>query len=115
MVGIFLALASLFFAPVTVEAVPRIALAPTTVRITVKVEPKDTNRGLTVAINGANYYRSSFDPDFVGEESPKIRNYLYELRVPGYYEVIAVLHRTLPDKDERATTTICLQGPETEC
>jgi hypothetical protein len=101
--------------PISVDVVPRIAGGPTTIRITVRAEPKDTNRGLSVVIDSANYYRSSFDPDFVGADSPAIRNYTYELPYSGRYSVTAVLHRADPDKNTSAATEICIAGPETEC
>jgi hypothetical protein len=101
--------------PVKVDVLPRVALAPATIRITVRVEPKDTNRGLTIVINSENYYRSSFDPDFMGEDGPTIRNYMYELRAPGHYLISAVLKRTLPDHDEIAHVEVCLSGIDVEC
>jgi len=106
----------MFFAPpVTVEVMPRVALAPTTIRVTVRAEPHESNRGLAVIIDSPSYYRASYDPDFMGEDSPKIRNYLYELRYPGVYTVTAILKRAAPKHDEISSVQVCLQGQDVEC
>lgn len=109
----------LFFAPVTVKLTPQVGFAPTTLNIAVKAEPKETNRGLTLIIESENYYRSSFDSDYVYDEklggTPLQSTYQYELRAPGHYTVTAILHRTLPDKDVRGYQTACFSGGDVEC
>lgn len=115
MVTLLAALVTFLTLPVEVKVNPRIALAPTTVNITVTAEAKDTNRGLTVVIVSDNYYRSSYDPDFTGKDGAEIAKYQYELRVPGHYTIAAILHRAEPDKDEKATTDVCLSGGDVEC
>lgn len=102
-------------APISVEVMPRIAFAPTTVRITVRVEPNEYNRGMALIIDSGSYYRASFDPDYIGMEGPKIRNYLYELRSPGNYIITAIIKRAFPEKDKQASTELCLAGPNIEC
>lgn len=117
-----LLLALFFFLPappVQVDVTPRIAFAPNTVTIMVRAESKETNRGLTLVINSENYYRSSFDTDYVYDPqlggTPNISKYQYELRAPGHYVIMAILHRALPDKDQRGEVELCLSGPDVEC
>jgi hypothetical protein len=100
---------------VTVDVTPRLAMAPTTIRVTVRSKPLATNRGLTVRIDSSDYYRSSFDPDFAGEEGSKIKSWNYELRYPGVYTIQAIQHRAKPDSEEIATITICVSGMDVEC
>jgi hypothetical protein len=102
-------------AALKVDVRPRVAIAPTTIVITVEAEAKATNRALYIFIDSENYYRSSLDPDFVGEESPRIRKYTYELRAPGRYVITVWLARAAPDKDEKAHVDLCLAGPDVGC
>lgn len=116
MVTFFLSLFLYFTAPpVSVEVLPKLAMAPNTIRVTVRAEPHESNRGLAVIVDSPDYYRASFDPDFAGEDSPKIRNYHYELRYPGVYTVTVILQRAKPNRDEVATTQVCLKGQDVEC
>ena len=101
--------------PLSVDVRPKFALGPTGISITVRAERKETNRGLSLLIDGPNYRRSSFDPDFDGMSSPTIRNYIYELRDPGHYIISVELKRAVPDKSLRDYTTFCLAGPDVEC
>ena len=113
--ALFIALLAPTASPISLHLLPRIAMAPATVRITVKVEPNEYNRGMHLAIDSGEYYRAWFDPDFEGLNGAKIRSYNYEFRAPGVYTVTAIIKRTLPESDKQTHDEFCLAGPGVTC
>jgi len=100
--------------PIEVTAAPRIALAPSDVRVRIRVEPHTENRLLVVVLAGDNYYRSSQIPlDGDKEATTHERSYI-GVRAPGHYMISAILQRQ-GEKVLHAETTVCLAGLDVSC
>lgn len=100
---------------VQIQVSPRLALAPTDVRVLVRIAPDARNRALRIALDGPNYYRASTIP-LEGEEAPRLLERWYPaVRSPGRYLVSAEVVRA-DRTSARAEVSMCLFGTdETAC
>jgi hypothetical protein len=74
-------------APLTMSVTPSISMAPSTVRIQMRIEPDASNRALSIAADSGGFYRSS-TITIDGEDAP--RTFLFEYRgLPGGSYVIS--------------------------
>lgn len=118
--------AAFYGSPRTPEALelnvtPRRGFGPAPIRVIVRIPSNETNRRLTLVIDGPNYWSGS---DIELNEGERIveRAFCLERRngdcvrgIPdGRYEIIAVLVRA-GGKNLRATETVCLVGPTETC
>jgi len=84
-----------------------LGLAPCTVRLRVRVEPKAENRSVTVTLDSPDFYRRSVH-ELEGDQAPATQpEQTYPDLPRGSYEIRAVVTRP-PQKDVHAVTTfIC--------
>jgi len=74
----------------TMAVSPVQSIAPTTVRVRIRVEPRAENRVLEVAADSGNYYRGSTIP-LDGDLAPATVTLSYPNLPEGSYEVVCVL------------------------
>jgi hypothetical protein len=86
-----------------------LGLAPCTVRLRVRVEPKAENRSVTVTLDSPDFSRLSEHP-LEGEQAPATQPEQEYRDLPsGTYEIRAVVTRP-PQKDVYARTTFVCGG-----
>lgn len=96
-------------APVTLSVLPRVAMAPASVRLTIRVEPNADNRWLAVDVTGANYQRSS-GRELAGADAARLYQFLYEGLPTGTYAIAATV--TTTHGRQSATSELEVRGIE---
>ena len=83
----------------SVEASPYTSMQPGRVRLLVRVERDDANRGMEIVVDSPSLFRSSLIP-LNGDSAPAVHFVDLKSLPAGRYTVTVVLHR-----DDRAKTT----------
>ena len=110
--GLFLAFLFAISGPLEVSVRPRFALAPTTISVIIRVARDESNRGLTLTINGPEKRSRFFQLE--GEDSPSIFEDFYQIRQPGKYVINVQVNRS-GKKDLRHEVEFCASGLEVKC
>jgi hypothetical protein len=76
-----------------IEVVPRIAVAPATIRVRAIVEPNADNRSLQIAADSGDFFRSSM-MDMSGADAALITETTIKDLPVGQYDVSVVLYET---------------------
>ena len=91
--------------PMSIAVYPRISTAPSTIEVTVIVEPNEANRSLLISVDGGNYYASSAT-DVDGEYARKINTRRFKDLPEGDYTATATLIRNDSSKRFAAITFV---------
>lgn len=71
---------------------PTVGMAPATVQITVRVEPDEANRTLTVETDSGMFYTSS-SVTLDGDKAPRFQPFTFKGLPPGEYQVYAWVNK----------------------
>jgi hypothetical protein len=94
-----------------VEVLPRVALAPSDMRIVVRVAPHADNRGVDLLLTDGLPRRRSWIP-IEGEDGPSIVTIWWKDMPAGAYEIIATLMGSTGTRGEGRTTVTLLAPPQ---
>jgi hypothetical protein len=94
-----------------VEVWPRVSTAPATIRVRAIVEPNVENRGLEVAADSGNFYRSSYVP-MDGIDAAAVTETTLKNLPGGDYEISVVLVDAQGKQIvERTSVMVTASGP----
>lgn len=98
---------------VSIDVRPRRAMAPGAFMVTVRTPRDDRNRKLRIAIDGANYYRGTYE-EMTGD-SPIIRRVIFEHIPGGWYYIVADLLQNNGETQHAAPVKVCVIGMIEDC
>jgi hypothetical protein len=96
---------------IAVEVLPRVALAPSDLRLTIRIAPHADNRGVDLLLTDGLPRRRSWIP-LEGEDAARIITLWWRDMPAGAYEVVATLVGPTGVRATATTTTTLLAAPQ---